>query len=172
MKEKVKTTTKKNKPGAGRPAVEIDLVELEKLLAMQSTDEEIAAWFGMSKQGISARKKKDPEFNAAYKRGKDKGRASLRRIMWLKANGTPGKLMRDDAGKVCFDEKGKAMWEIVPVPPDTTMQIWLSKNLLGYVDKLEHTGKNGDAIKTETKINVVSDTGKKLVEEILDGKGT
>ena len=35
----------------------IDLVELEKLSGMQSTDEEIAAWFGVTTRTIERRRK-------------------------------------------------------------------------------------------------------------------
>jgi hypothetical protein len=34
--------------GAGRKAVEIDLLELEKLCSMLCSDEDIASWFGVS----------------------------------------------------------------------------------------------------------------------------
>ena len=41
----------------GRPAVEIDAAELERLCALQCTEEEIAAWFGVSKKTIERRRK-------------------------------------------------------------------------------------------------------------------
>ena len=42
-----------------RPEAKIDLVELEKLCGMQCTDEEIAAFFGVSKRTIERRRKVD-----------------------------------------------------------------------------------------------------------------
>ena len=38
-----------------RPKARIDLVELEKLCAMQCTDEEIAAFFGVSTKTVERR---------------------------------------------------------------------------------------------------------------------
>ena len=55
------------RPGSGRKRVNIDTVELEKLCALQCTDQEIAAWFGVSTRTIE-------------------GRLSLRRSLWRLAN--------------------------------------------------------------------------------------
>jgi hypothetical protein len=43
--------------GPGRKPVHIDLVELEKLCALQCTDEEIADWFDVSTRTIESRRK-------------------------------------------------------------------------------------------------------------------
>jgi hypothetical protein len=40
-----------------RPKAKIDLVELEKLCAMKCTDEEIAAFFGVSTKTVERRRK-------------------------------------------------------------------------------------------------------------------
>ena len=56
----------------GRPAVEIDQAELERLCALQCTEEEIAAWFGVSKKTIE-RRRKSGTFLEAMERGKAKG---------------------------------------------------------------------------------------------------
>jgi hypothetical protein len=69
----------------GRPAVPIDEAELERLCAMQCTEEEIAAWFGISKKTIGRRRKTE-KFLEAMERGKAKGRVSLRRNLWKLAN--------------------------------------------------------------------------------------
>ena len=63
----------------GRPEAGIDMEELEKLCAMQCTDEEIAAWFAVSIRTIE-RRRKVAEFNDVMDRGKAKGRVSLRRV--------------------------------------------------------------------------------------------
>lgn len=102
----------------GRPEAEIDMAELEKLCAMQCTDDEIAAWFGVSTRTIE-RRRKSVEFNDVMDRGKAKGRVSLRRSLWKIANaGNPA------------------------------ANIFLSKNLLGYRDFLntEHSGPAGGPI--------------------------
>jgi len=92
----------------------IDLPELEKLCALQCTDKEIAAWFGVSTRTIE-RKRKASKFAEVMERGKAKGCISVRRMQ-----------MR-------LLEKGNA-----------TMGIWLGKQLLGQKDHVEtkHTGRN------------------------------
>lgn len=59
-------------------AASINLAELEKLAGMQCTDEEVAAWFGVSTRTIE-RRRKSPVFAETMERGKAKGRISLRR---------------------------------------------------------------------------------------------
>ena len=86
----------------------IDSVELEKLCAMQATDEEIAAWFGVSTRTIE-RRRKVRKFADAMDRGRAKGRLSMRRMQM--------KLL----------EAGNA-----------TMGVWLGKQYLGQTDQLEH----------------------------------
>jgi hypothetical protein len=86
----------------------IDLIELEKLSQLQCTDEEIAAWFGVTVRTIE-RKRKNPKFAAVMQRGRGKGRISVRRMQM--------KLL----------EQGNA-----------TMGVWLGKQLLGQTDHLYH----------------------------------
>lgn len=86
----------------------IDLTELERLSAMQCTDEEIAAWFGVSARTIERRRTKRA-FAEVMDRGKAKGRISVRRMQM--------KLL----------EQGNA-----------TMGVWLGKNILGQVDEVRH----------------------------------
>src|SRR5207253_1322668 len=107
------------RPGAGRKPVHIDLLELEKLSMLHSTDEEIAAWFGVSTRTIEMRRKQ-LDFAEAMNRGRAKGRISVRRAQM--------KLM--DAG-------------------NATMSVWLGKQLLGQRDvtPLEVSGPNGEALK-------------------------
>ena len=57
---------------------EIDLEELEKLCALQCTDEELALWFKVSTRTIE-RRRQEPEFGEAMQRGKARGRMSIRR---------------------------------------------------------------------------------------------
>src|SRR5690242_1043476 len=82
----------------------IDLVELEKLCAMQATDDEIGAFFGVSARTI-LRRKKVPRFAEVMERGRAKGRLSMRRMQM--------KLL----------EAGNA-----------TMGVWLGKQYLGQGD--------------------------------------
>src|ERR1700716_4155317 len=86
----------------------IDLAELERLSAMQCTDQEIAAWFNVTTRTIE-RRRKDRAFAEVMERGKAKGRISVRRAQL--------KLL----------EAGNA-----------TMGVWLGKNILGQVDEIRH----------------------------------
>lgn len=91
-----------------RPRHEIDLAAIERLASIQCTDEEIAAVLGVSTDTIGRRKLDDPEFAKALFDGRSKGRATLRRLQWQRAN----------AGS-------------------DTMMIWLGKQTLGQRDRFE-----------------------------------
>lgn len=94
------------------------MTEVEKLCALQCTDEEVASFFSVSVRTIE-RRKRQPAFAEAMARGKARGRLSLRRNLWtLAAKGNPA------------------------------ANIFLSKNLLGYRDVMsnEHSGPNGGPI--------------------------
>ena len=86
----------------------IDMEELEKLCAMQATDEEIAAWFGVAARTIE-RRRQDPAFAEVMERGRAKGRLTMRRAQM--------KLL----------EQGNA-----------TMGVWLGKQYLGQSDEIKH----------------------------------
>jgi hypothetical protein len=97
-------STRKAARRRGRPAVHIDLTEVEKLASIQATDEEIADFFDVTRRTLT-RKKQQPEFRRALERGKAKGRIALRRRLFQLAQ----------AGNVAA-------------------AIFLGKNLLGYRD--------------------------------------
>lgn len=69
MKEKPK------KP-RGRPKVEINLKEAEKLGMLHCTLEECSAWLNVQVSTLSMR----PDFLEAFKRGQQNGKMSLRRM--------------------------------------------------------------------------------------------
>jgi hypothetical protein len=94
----------------------IDLSELEKLCALQCTDEEIAAWFGVATRTIE-RRRKEPGFAEVMERGRAKGRISVRRMQM--------KML----------EEGNA-----------TMGIWLGKQMLGQTDQVIHNVNSNMAI--------------------------
>ena len=156
-----------------KPRVNINLEEMEKLLAMQATDAEIAAFFGCTKQAISARKKSDLKFKEAYQRGRDKGKASLRRLMWQKAQGRDNEYLHDDKGQLVRDEKGKAAITVIGFAPDTTMQIFLSKNLLGFTDKQEtDITSKGKGLTIAPVFQVIDTETQDLVKRIQNGERT
>jgi hypothetical protein len=106
-----------------RPRVKIDLAELEKLYGMQCTDEEVAAFFGVSTRTLS-RRRQVKKFADVVDQAKAKGRVSVRRSLFrLAANG------------------------------NIAAAIFLAKNLLGYKDVLsnEHSGPDGTAIRFANK---------------------
>ena len=92
-------------PG-GRPRIVFDLGLVEDLGKIQSTHSELAAVLGVSIETVKRRLKDDPEFCAAYEKGLENGKSSLRRIQWKSALGG-----------------------------NTTMQIWLGKQYLGQQDR-------------------------------------
>src|SRR4051812_49206899 len=109
-----------------RPETQIDLAELEKLCGMQCTDEEIAAFFGVSTRTIE-RRRKIQRFGEVMDRAKAKGRVSVRRSLFKLAA----------AGNVAA-------------------AIFLSKNLLGYRDVVntEHSGLAGGPIELTPRPNL------------------
>jgi hypothetical protein len=119
---------------AGRRPVRIDLAELEKLCSLQCTDEELAAWFGVSPKTI-ANRRKQPRFAEVMERGKAKGRVSVRRAQM--------KLL----------ESGNA-----------TMGVWLGKQLLAQRDVVtaEHTGLAGGPIQVAYKPDLTQLTDEEL----------
>ena len=118
-------TRSKSARGPGRPKVEIDVLQLEKLGALHATTEEVAAFFGCEKRTIISRLK-EPALKLAFENGKQNGKLNLRRLQLRLAQGT-------GSGAV-------------------NMTIHLSKHLLGQTDKslLELTGKDGKPIETIT----------------------
>src|SRR5215472_10004278 len=108
-----------------RPEAKIDLVELEKLCTMQCTDEEVAAFFGVSTRTIERRRKVE-KFRDIMDQGKAKGRVSVRRHLFRLAA----------AGNIAA-------------------AIFLSKNLLGYKDFVsnEHSGPNGAPIEVDHQLD-------------------
>jgi len=106
-----------------RPKTVIDLEEMGKLCSMQCTNEEVAAFFGVSVKTIE-RRREVPRFREMMDQARAKGRVSVRRSLFKQAN----------AGNI----------------PAT---IFLAKNLLGYKDVVntEHTGVAGQPIQITSK---------------------
>jgi hypothetical protein len=106
-----------------RPRVKIDVSELEKLYGMQCTDEEVAAFVGVSTRTL-ARRKEVGKFAEVIDRAKARGRVSVRRALFRLAA----------AGNIAA-------------------AIFLAKNLLGYKDIVsnEHSGPDGTPIQFANK---------------------
>jgi IS30 family transposase len=89
------------------PTKTIDLEEVKKLAQMQCTDEEIAAWFGVSRSTIARRKRKK-DFREIIDNGMAQGRISVRRHLFKESQ-----------------------------DGNVAATIFLAKNLLGYRNVLE-----------------------------------
>ena len=104
-----------------RPRIEIDWSDVEKLCALQATEEEVAQFLGCSVDTLARRCQEDHDLSFAeyFAQKRGMGKVSLRRAQWQTA------------------QKGNA-----------TMQIWLGKQYLGQKDKSEHqhSGPDGQAI--------------------------
>ena len=95
----------------GRPKIEIDFAEVDKLCQIQCTGEEIASFFGISYDTLERRCKEQFKVSLAeyIKEKSAKGKSSLRRLQWKAAmNGS------------------------------VTMLIWLGKQYLGQTDKTNY----------------------------------
>jgi hypothetical protein len=117
-----------------RPEAKIDLAELEKLCTMQCTDQEVAAFFGVSARTI-VRRRNVKQFSEIMEQGKAKGRISVRRALFRLAA----------AGNVAA-------------------AIFLSKNLLGYRDVVnnELSGLGGGPIQIASKPDLSQLTNEEL----------
>jgi hypothetical protein len=129
-----------------RRKTKIDVAELEKLCAMQSTDEEIAAFFSVSTRTIE-RRRRVKAFAEIMDRAKAKGRVSVRRNLFkLASNG------------------------------NIAASIFLAKNLLGYKDVTsnEHTGPDGGPLLISVaealhqRRNRLAEERKKLIGSVVD----
>jgi len=126
-----------------RPESKIDPVELEKLCGMQCTDEEIAAFFGVSPRTI-VRRRLIPKYRDIMDHGRAKGRVSVRRNLFKQSN----------AGNIAAT-------------------IFLAKNLLGYKDFVsnEHSGPGGAPIAVDARPNFSNLSDEELQQlRLLVGK--
>ena len=107
------------KAKTGRPRIDIDWDEFDKLCAMQATLNEIAAWFKCSIDTIENRcwEEKEMRFSDYFAKKASIGKISLRRKQFQTA-----------------------------MSGNVSMLIWLGKNWLDQKDKQE-TEVTGDAIK-------------------------
>ena len=96
----------------GRPLIEIDREQFEKLCAMQCTQTEIADFFKINVDTVNAWCKRTYDgqlFSEVYNKFASVGKISLRRTQWKQAENS------------------------------TRMSIWLGKQYLGQSDKMETT---------------------------------
>ena len=125
-------------PG-GRPRLTFDLRLVEDLGKIQSTHSELAAVLNVSIETVKRRLKEDPEFCAAYEKGLEHGKSSLRRIQWKAALGG-----------------------------NTTMQIWLGKQYLSQRDmhSAELTGAKGEPLIPAHIVTGMDESTRSLLREL------
>jgi len=116
----------------GRPRIQINWAEFDKLCQLHCTLIEIADWFGCSEDTIerACLREKGANFAEYYKKRAARGSVSLRRAQMSAALGNESRPMMDTDGKVLVDKKGKPVYS-EGKPPNITMQIWLGKQYLG-----------------------------------------
>lgn len=117
MGEKSQAAAVASADRGGRPEVEVTPKELEGLAALQCTVAEAANSIGCSERTLYNRLR-DPEYRAAWERGRARGKISLRRKQFRLAD------------------------------KDSRMAIHLGKNYLGQKDKVDHelSGPDGQPI--------------------------
>ncbi len=110
---KPKTANQKSGVKRGRPPLDIDYDQVLTLSAQQNTEYDIAYKIGMTPEGFSRRKPKDPELVQALEKGRALGRISFRQMQYKSAK-----------------------------DGNVTAQIWCGKQYLGQRDKhdVEQTG--------------------------------
>ncbi len=126
-----------------RTARKLDYETIRKLASIGCTDREIAAVIDYTHEWVCKRKKKDAELAAAIEKGREAGKASLRRVQWQKAQeGNP------------------------------TMLIWLGKQMLGQRDRVEHSDagdkpavKASDLTDDQLAAIIAEETAKNLGKE-------
>lgn len=100
----------------GRPKIELDPTEIEKLCRLNCTMDEMAAFFGCSTDTIERRMKEDEDLKLAIEKGRATGKISLRR----------------------------KQFQILEDSNSASMAIWLGKQLLGQRDNLDVTTESKD----------------------------
>ncbi len=142
------------------PSPPLDLFEPKhaelayQLCLLGADNARVAAIFGITAPTFERWRKEFPEFDSALKRGKDEADGVIALSLYGRAKG-----YSHQAVKIFCDPKTGAR-EIVDYvehyPPDTTACIFWLKNRRPdlWRDRIEHTGKDGGAIKTEQTLKV------------------
>ncbi len=137
------------------PAFEQAHVDLVlKLAQLGTTEDRIANVIGISQNTFRQWCEEHSDFMQALKEGRDYSDANVANFLYRRATGYEHK-----AVKIFCDPKTGAR-EIVDYvehyPPDTTACIFWLKNRRPdlWRDRIEHTGKDGGAIKTEQTLKV------------------
>ena len=112
----------------------IDLDELEKLCALDCTQEEIASFFGVSLRAVEMRREQPITYERKLKdhAGKSTGVAVHQTFKEIMDAGYA-------RGRISIRRHQHRLLE----EGNATMGVWLGKNRLGQSDKMQVTGKDG-----------------------------
>ena len=149
------------------------LIKIEGWAKDGLTDEQIAKNMGIRTSTIYEWKKKFPEITEALKKGKEVIDREVENKLYQRAVGYEYK-----ETKKIVDADGKKRIEEVTkqVPPDTTAQIFWLKNRKPdtWRDKqrLEHTGKDGEAIQVESVREKIESRISSVAAKIGEGEDT
>jgi hypothetical protein len=113
----------------GRPKVNIDIKELQKLCTLNCTMPEIAHFFDIPLRTLEDRFKNDPEVKTAIEKGRAQGKLSVRR----------------------------KQLQIMDETNNATMAIWLGKQLLGQRDKHDIVTEDKGETKLSEALQVVQE---------------
>jgi ribosomal protein L32 len=146
------------KNGEGEPFKEIDYKLVAALCQAQCTEYEIAIALGFSEAGFSRRKKRDNFLRETLNTNYSSGKISLRRAQFRKAMDRFLTICKD-CGKISHGEFltacaycGAENVEHKFVPGDTTMLIWLGKQVLRQSDKVDVGGNKENPIEVNLAI--------------------
>jgi hypothetical protein len=121
----------KGDPKGGRPPFELNDQDFERLVGMlriQCTQQEVCGVFGVTDKTLNEalRRRGAHGFSDLYKKHQDEGKVSLRRLQWKAAQ-----------------------------DGNTTMLVWLGKQVLGQKDRHEHAGDPDQPLVTKVVHEVV-----------------
>jgi hypothetical protein len=179
VKEPVKPKGKRGAPignknavgnaGGGRPALyKPEYAEMARKIALLgATEQDLAGIFGVGDTTISDWKKNYIEFSDAFEKGKLLADAEVAASLYKRATG-----YEQDAVKI-FMPSGFPEPVYAPYrehyPPDTgAAAFWLkNRRRMNWRDKqeLEHTGKDGAPLTTETTVIVLPSNSRDTVNE-------
>lgn len=118
-KSKRRATPRERAPKAtGRPPVDIDPETVEGMASVGATIDEVATFLEVAHNTIERR------FGPLFRKHGQGKKIKLRQAMLRSAIGTPARVLADGSVQPA-------------IPPNPTIQVWLSKQWLGYSEKRE-----------------------------------
>ena len=123
---------KKKTKKVGRPKIELNLLELQKLCRLNCTMPEIAAFFDIPLRTLEDKYTNDEAVRRSIDKGRNQGKLSLRR----------------------------KQLQILDETNNPTMAIWLGKQLLGQRDKHDIVTEDKSTTRLTDALNIVEKLAK------------